>query len=159
MQQVVRKHPRTRLIMTGRDMPALHQLARQHGLAQHFQHLGLLPYDHLPVALAAMDILLLPFTQRVSNLGRWPNKVGDYLASGRPVVTNPVGEMQDLFASGQGGVLADEQPDDFARAILDLARQPERRAALSQQARQRAEQELTFERMAQRLLAAYSAAV
>lgn len=157
--RVVRRLPQARLIMTGRVTPELQALARQHGIADHFTHLGLLPYDQLPYALAASDVLLLPFTNRVSNLGRWPNKVGDYLASGRPVITNPVGEMKELFSSAQGGLLAEETPDAFAEAILVLAQNAGRRALLGSQARQLAEQELTFDRMAQRLLAAYAGAM
>lgn len=157
--RVVRACPEARLVMTGRPLPALHEMAAQAGLADHYLHLGLLPYEQLPRMLAAMDVLLLPFTTRVSNLGRWPNKVGDYLASGRPVVTNPVGEMKDLFRTQAGGVLAEETPEAFAQAILGLARDPARRAALGEQARQLAEQELTFARMAQRLLAAYASAM
>lgn len=157
--RVIRTLPQARLLMTGRSTPALTELARQHGLTDHFTHLGLLPYEQLPYALAAADVLLLPFTDRISNLGRWPNKVGDYLASGRPVVTNPVGEMKELFADAQGGLLAEESPAAFAEAILTLAHDPALRTCLCGQARQLAERELTFERMTQRLLAAYAGAM
>lgn len=154
--RVIRNVPEARLIMTGRDQPALHELARQHALSGHFQHLGLLPYDQLPVALAAMDVALLPFSDRVSNLGRWPNKVGDYLACARPVITQPVGEMRTFFRNGDGGLLAGETPEAFAAAILELARDPARRIELGRQARALAERELAPERMTQRLLRVYA---
>lgn len=157
--RVLAEWPTARLVMTGQPRPALAQLAAQHGIAERFTHLGLLPYDRLPTALAAMDLLLLPFTHRVSNLGRWPNKVGDYLASGRPVLTNPVGEMKTFFQNQPGRWLADEQPEAFAQAILHLARNRDEREAMGAQARRLAEQELTPDRLTQRLLAAYAAAV
>lgn len=34
--------------------------------------------------LAAADVFLMPYSNKVSNVGRWPNKVGDYMCVGRP---------------------------------------------------------------------------
>ena len=154
--RVVAGEPRARLVMMGRDFPVLHELARNHGISDRFIHLGLFPQDRLPVPLAAMDVFLLPYTQRISNLGRWPNKVGDYLASGRPVITNPTGEMSQLFEHQEGGLLVGETPEAFASAILDLARDPARRIELGRQARALAERELAPERMTERLLRVYA---
>lgn len=154
-RRVMADEPRARLVMMGRDLPALHALAREHGISDRFTHLGLFPQERLPVPLAAMDVFLLPYTGRISNLGRWPNKVGDYLASGRPVVTNPTGEMSTLFQGQEGGLLAGETPEAFAAAILELARDPARRMELGRQARTLAERELAPEHMVERLLRVY----
>ncbi len=51
----------------------------------------------LPKYLAAADVFLMPYSNKISNVGRWPNKVGDYMCVGRPTVSNPVGEVKWLF--------------------------------------------------------------
>jgi glycosyltransferase involved in cell wall biosynthesis len=154
-KRVIHDVPQARLVMMGRNLPALHSLANQYGIQEQFTHLGLFPQASLPRPLAAMDVFLLPYTMRVSNIGRWPNKVGDYLAMGRPTVTNPVGEMNWLFQDGKGGVLADETPEAFAAAIIALARDPEHCRLLGRQARQKAEQTLARSHIERRLRSAY----
>ncbi|NKB15907.1 MAG: glycosyltransferase family 4 protein, partial [Sphingomonadales bacterium] len=59
--------------------------------------LGKVPYKELPSVLPAADLFLLPYPNKIVNVGRWPNKIGDYMAVGRPTVANPVGELNELF--------------------------------------------------------------
>ncbi len=155
MALVIKKAPNVKLVMTGRLAPGLKEAAAQHGISNAFIHLGLIPYDELHHALAAMDIFLLPLSNRPSNIGRWPNKVGDYLATGRPVITNPTGEMAHLFRDGRGGLLVDENPEAMAAAILELLHNPHRAQELGEQGRRLAETELTAEQMKHRILHAY----
>ncbi len=66
---------------------------------------------------------------------RWPAKILDYLATGRPVVTNGVGEVLDLFTQREVGVLAPYDIEAMAKAIAVLLQDPERRLYYRQQAR------------------------
>jgi glycosyltransferase involved in cell wall biosynthesis len=47
---------------------------------------GQVPYSDLSTYLGASTVLVLPMQDRLDNRARWPIKLGDYLAAGRPVV-------------------------------------------------------------------------
>jgi glycosyltransferase involved in cell wall biosynthesis len=46
------------------------------------------------------------------------------MAVGRPIVTNPVGDIKELFEKENIGLLAGEDPDDFAEKIIYLFDKP-----------------------------------
>ena len=66
---------------------------------------GPIPYTELKNYLPAADLFVMPYTDKVSNVGRWPNKIGDYMCVGRPTVSNPVGEVKWLFEKYKIGIL------------------------------------------------------
>lgn len=82
--------------------------------------LGFLPYEKYSTLLSAADVFLFPFTNRQLNIGRWPNKIGDYMAAGRPIVTNPTGDMVGVFKQHAIGLLAQEDPEHFCSQVLRL---------------------------------------
>ena len=81
---------------------------------------GIVSRDSLPWYLAVADIMLLPFAKKEINLGKFPNKLGDYLASGRPIAANPTGEVKKILEKEKIGVLVPEEPSLFAKGISDL---------------------------------------
>ena len=44
---------------------------------------GFLPYEKYAALLPAVDVFLFPFPNKTANKGRWPIKIGDYMAAGR----------------------------------------------------------------------------
>jgi len=66
----------------------------------------------------------------LANEGRWPSKVNDYFCSGRPVVSTPVGDISGILESEGIGVLADDRPEAFARALDELLGDPARQDRL-----------------------------
>jgi glycosyltransferase involved in cell wall biosynthesis len=157
MREIARQRPEALLLMAGRQSPALEALVDRCGIRSCFRHAGLVPHARLPEVLAAVDIFLLPFTSRISNIGRWPNKIGDYMAMGRPTVTNPVGEMKLLLEREPVGLLAGEDPRDFAAQTLRLIEDPALRNRLGRRAREVAESELRWERVCDQVESCYRA--
>lgn len=113
--------------------------------------LGPVPYAELGARLAAADLFLMPYADKVSNVGRWPNKVGDYMCVGRPIVSNPVGEVKRLFERHEIGVLAPPDPGAMAKAVLDLLHDPVEAGRLGAQARDTAENEYAWDKLIQPL--------
>jgi glycosyltransferase involved in cell wall biosynthesis len=68
----------------------------------------------------------LPLCDSIANRGRWPSKVAEYMAAGRPVVATAVGDMARLFADGRAGVLTAANPQSFAEGILKVYADPHR---------------------------------
>ncbi len=114
-----------------------------------------LPYNELGEVLASADVGVLPYTDRPLNSARYPNRVGDYLAAGRPVATNLTGDLGNLIRTERVGVTADENPDAFAAAIRDLFEHAHHRQEMGRRARALAETRLSWRAMAQRVQQLY----
>jgi glycosyltransferase involved in cell wall biosynthesis len=117
---------------------------------------GIKPYGELPAYYAAADVLAMPLRDTLFNRARWPNKIGDHLAAGRPTVTNPVGDVQQLFREHPVGLLAREgDAEDFARQVTKLFENPDLAERMGREARGLAEREYSWERMTARLESFY----
>jgi glycosyltransferase involved in cell wall biosynthesis len=93
----------------------------------------------------------MPFDHKVSNIGRWPNKIGDYMCVGRPTVSNPVGEVKWLFDQYDIGVLTEPTAEAMAKAALELLRDRARAEALGARARVVAEEVFAWDKLILRL--------
>lgn len=149
--------PRARLVLCGPPSPAVGAFQERHpALAGRVLRAGVVEFDLMPAYLAAADVLLLPLRDSITNRGRWPNKLGEYLAMGRPVVTNPTGDVGALLERTGAGRLAGSDPAGFGEAVVQLLRDPEARTELGRQARATAEEELDYAILARRLLDVYA---
>lgn len=52
------------------------------------------PHDQIPGYYASASALLIPMRPTIQDAARFPHKLGEYLASGRPVITTNFGEVQ-----------------------------------------------------------------
>lgn len=122
---VARKYPSVKLLITGQRSTKVFNLARIHQVADRLIQTGFLPIEKLPTYLSCADLFVLPFPATPYNLGRWPNKVGDYICLGRPIVSNPVGEIKTLFDRHCIGLLAEWNVEDFAQKIIQILDHPD----------------------------------
>jgi len=150
------QNPRLTLVLTGRLPPA--QLARIEAaqLGDRVRSLGFVPAADYPKVLGSIDAFLLPFIDRPANHGRWPGRINDYLCVGRPVITQPVGEMKILLEREPIGRLCAATPDAVAAALLELQSRPELGAAFGRRARELAESTLSWRALGPTLEAAYA---
>ena len=112
---------------------------------------GFIPYDEYTALLPAADLFLFPFAKSELNEGRWPNKVGDYMAAGRPTVSNPTGDMVELFKTHKIGLLASEDPEDFAAKTHTLLSNDDLLTKIGNHARHVAEQYYDWKIMTKKL--------
>ena len=132
------------------DVPALSALATELGVAGHVTFEPALPQVELAARLRAADLVLVPSRSETFGLIALEAQ-----ACGTPVVAARVPGLEVVV--GEGGVLVDgHDPDDHARAILDLLADPERMAAM-RIAGQAAAAASSWERTVDRLLDAYVA--
>lgn len=92
------------------------------GLAQGAWSVAWVPHEKMPEELAAQDAGLFFLTQGLSEHGCSPTKIGEYWASGLPVVTTPnVGDSEDVIARERVGVVVRELSErGYERALLEL---------------------------------------
>ncbi|MFH0795024.1 MAG: glycosyltransferase, partial [bacterium] len=134
-----------RLVVAG--PPFTDGLAEDYGVEEGLMWVGRRPFGEIPTWLGACDVLLLPLADNISNRGRWPNKIGDYLASGRPIVTNRVGDAPEYVERGGAGIVTEPTAGAFADGIVAAAQQKHRWATWGREARAIAERELSWSRL------------
>ena len=118
--ELVRRHPGAMLVIAGRRFPVLDRIIAEAGFSSQLVRLGMLDREALAAAMACADVLLLPYTKRAVNLYRYPNKLGDYLSAGRPIVTNDTGDLGRLVAEERVGLVVPDTPQAFALAAKQL---------------------------------------
>jgi glycosyltransferase involved in cell wall biosynthesis len=97
------------------------QLARSHDL-RNVLFWQSLPKRSIPAVLAALDITLFCLHDiSVYKYGLSCNKLFDYLASGRPIVSACAVEDTPVSASGGGICVPSESPEEIADALIKLA--------------------------------------
>ena len=119
------------LVLIGPGSPATRDAVADFGRREGVAVLGPKPYEDVPAYMQGLDVGLIPF--RASDpyvQGINPNKVYQYLAAGRPVLTTPLLDLSpsppDLeFAADDAGWEAGLE------RVLDAAPDAERRRALA----------------------------
>ena len=115
---LIKKEPRSLLIMTGNEFPEMQQKFSRAGVLNSVKHFGFVPFKKLGEVLSCSDVCFFPFAPKSINIGRGPNIFGDYLAAGRPIVTNPTGEVGNTVNKYKLGIIAKNTPEDCSDAIL-----------------------------------------
>jgi len=154
LRDVFAKYPGARLLAACPEFTP--SVVEEFGVGPNLITLGRRPFTEMNRVLGASDILLLPLENNISNLGRWPNKFGDYLAAGRPVATCAIGDVAEYFAQTDSRVLREEigimtqcESEAFGCGISELIARPERHAAMGSAARRLAEGELAWPKLAE----------
>jgi len=158
MKQLLAGGTPARLLLIGKSDAGVRSRVAAMGLAEHTDYSGFAPDDIYPLYLNACDVLLMPFPETNYNIGRWPNKFGEYLASGRPVIFNSVGDLQDFDLPGSEavGIACEFSAEAFAAAMRQLYESPELADRLGDNARQAALRELNWPHQIGRLEALYT---
>ena len=150
--------PGAHLVLVGPRNRRAALLVTELGLAGAVHDLGPQPFDRIPECLAAADLLLMPCSDNLMNQARGPIKLGDYLAAGRAVLANPVGDMVEIFEHDEVGLMTAGEPEAYGAGMAELLSDRERCARLGQRARQVAEQKLAWRLLAPKLEAVYDLA-
>jgi glycosyltransferase involved in cell wall biosynthesis len=147
--------PAARLLLVGPPNRDASRIVESLGLSRSVVDFGPQPFREIPVFLGAADVLLLPMSDNLMNRARGPIKLGDYLAAGRAIVANPVGDLVDVFARDSVGILAAETPEAYGAAIAELLDDRDRCRRMGRTARQVAEEKYAWCRLAPSLLDVY----
>lgn len=142
------------LIGEGPDRVLLEKLAAAEGIAEHLVFTGWLEQDEQLPWLNTCDICVCPDPSNDFNDKCTMNKILEYMAVGKPVVQFDLPEGR--VSAGEAAVYArSNDPRDMARQIGALLDDPVRRLRLGVIGRARIEDDLSWQRQAPRLIAAY----
>jgi glycosyltransferase involved in cell wall biosynthesis len=149
------QYSRIKLLVTGRPSNALRQKIIVDELEENVIFTGLVPLDQLMLYLGCCDVCLLPLAAKDYNRGRWPNKLTDYMLAGRPVVANPIGDVEQVVRDNEIGLLAKWDPQDFANKVMFLIDHPDFANKLGDNARHLAEGEFAWMNLSSKLESFY----
>jgi glycosyltransferase involved in cell wall biosynthesis len=140
------EHSETKLIMVGDPGCEVRDSVRERVTVT-----GRLPFDEMLDYLSACDVLALPLSDTIANRGRWPSKVNEYVAVGRPTVSCDVGDVANLLRDNDIGLLVKPEATEFAARLDELLGDPERAKAMGNRAREVAQTTYSQEAIADKL--------
>jgi glycosyltransferase involved in cell wall biosynthesis len=108
---------------------------------------GRVPFHQMGLYLSACDVLILPLWDNISNRARWPSRINDYLAVGRPIVSTKVGEIKPMFERYDVGIATEPTSESIAQGIMSVYNNPDVAEHYSRQARLLAEGDLNWAKL------------
>lgn len=142
---------------SGDAFDAMVELSRQLGLAGQVEFTGRIPDADLVRCLSTADVCLSPDPRNPLNDVSTMNKVLEYMAMGRPIVSFDLREAR--VSAGEAAVYAPANDEAaFAGLIATLLDDPEKRARMGKIGQERVGGELSWRNSQRSLLAAYAAA-
>jgi glycosyltransferase involved in cell wall biosynthesis len=135
VMRALQQLPDVWLMVVGPRSPRVLALAESFGIAGRLWQTGWVP--DVTNYLGSADLMCMPMKDSAANRGRFPNKVLDYLAAGRPIVASAVGDVEPLVRDYEVGLLASDE--GFASAIHGLLTNDRLREDLGRMARRTAE--------------------
>lgn len=116
---------------------------------------GLVERDMMPVILCNAEILVVSKPDNEQNSGNFPIKIGEYLATGVPVVVTSVGEIPSFIKDGESGYLAiPGSAGSFAQKMEEALSNREKAKASGLNGRKIAEENFDYRKVS-RIMADY----
>jgi glycosyltransferase involved in cell wall biosynthesis len=128
----------------GDSLPELQALSEQLGIADIVEFAGWVDDDYIQRCLSTADVCLSPDPMTPFNNVSTMNKVVEYMAMSRAVVSFDLVETRVSADAAAVYVPADDE-EAFANAIDDLLDDPDRRRRLGELGRQRVERQLSWD--------------
>ena len=144
------RHPDCELVVTGMRPGTVAALLEREGLAAgdgRIHAVGYVERDRLLQLYADASALLIPLFDDLRSRARFPTKVGEYLASARPVVTTAVGEMERFLTDRDTALVSPPgDPAAFAENLIAVLDDPELAARIGDAGRGLAEDRFEYSR-------------
>lgn len=153
VEQLSRDDAGVRLLIVG-DGPAagaLRDMAERLGVADRTVFTGAISHDAIPMALATMDVAVAPFID-IPGFYFSPIKLFEYMAAGCCVVASRLGQIAEVIADGENGLLCEsDDPKSLYEALARAHADSGFRRRLGEAARATIESRFTWRHTAQKL--------
>lgn len=109
------------LILNGKGIARIKGLVLEYTFSDKVKIFTGLEYSELLSYYKNAYALLIPLRPIAQDNYRFPQKIAEYLASYRPIVTTNVGEITNYFTDGENALIAcDYNPESFAKKIVQI---------------------------------------
>lgn len=147
------------LIATGCDRSYVEKIKKEYGITDRIISPGYIEFDEYNKYLSACNVFVLPYLDTQVNRARWPNKLGDYICLERPVITNPVGDVETLFTKYKVGILCNETSESFYVILKDIVENRLKIETYTQDSQFVAKNILSFDKRIDRMLKMFTVAL
>jgi glycosyltransferase involved in cell wall biosynthesis len=120
----------------GQEDAALRTLARQRGVASKIKVMGPVPSTEVPSWLRRCDVGLLPMRRDALLDFAFPNKLSEFIVTGRPVLVSRLKTMRHYFSEEALAYFEPHDAVDLAQQMVRLYRDRDLRAQLAAKARE-----------------------
>ena len=123
------------------------------GIGDSLVELGWINYRDEAHKLWDVDVFVLVKEDNIKNCAGWPNKLGDYLAFGRPVLANPYGDVAAFMDRYPNGFYRVQRSAEAIRSAIRSIHQDgvDRRRAMGRLNRELAERVVSWNAKAREL--------
>lgn len=80
-----------------------------------------IPYVNLINLYCNSEALIIPMRNTDQDKARFPHKIGEYCASGKPIITNPVGEVLNYFNASNALLCESYDVNAYSRQMIAVA--------------------------------------
>ena len=125
MDRLVDKHPTAELmlILSGKeaDIELFKQTIKERKCANNVTIRSKVPFDELNEIYATSLGLIIPLApDSVADIARFSQKIAEYVATGRPIITNAVGEIPYYFKDRESAYFANYSADGFYEVMNEM---------------------------------------
>ena len=147
---ILKRRPDARLVLVGdgETRSAVEDVITRDGLRHAVILTGKIAHSQVPEMLSIADVAVVPSPPITASLGGTgtPLKLFEYMAAGKAIVATALDEAAEVIKDGYNGVLVETgDVNKFAEATLRLINDPEERMRLSQNAREQAVKQYSWE--------------
>jgi glycosyltransferase involved in cell wall biosynthesis len=154
MRALRRRLPTARLVLVGNPRVRTPPDLEASGAVS---AVGYVEYPVLQQWLGAADLCIIPLRDTIGNRGRWPSKINDYLAAGRPTLMPLVGDAARIVQDAHAGWVCDPTPEALADTAAAVLKDRPALQGAGACARALAEGPLAWPRLGDQLAAFYTA--
>ena len=144
----VQSEARSRLVIIGDEGnlgTELKEKCRQLGIENQVLFTGAVSHDSIPSMLSAMDVLVAPYPD-MPDFYFSALKIFEYMAAGKAIIASRIGQIAEVLQHEKTGLLVTAgNAAALAEAMLRLARDPEVRKVLGENARREAFQKHSWQ--------------
>jgi len=118
LTRLIQYEPNIYFLIIGKENNNIKKKASELSLTSNIIQTGWCSDQQLPWYLSVADAFLLPMKDNPVNQARWPNKICEYMAAGRPTICTRVGEVAKVIEEEKIGLVSEIDCEDFAKKII-----------------------------------------
>lgn len=141
------------IIGDGPEYKNLRSLSRKVRIEKECIFTGSVSYEKAPFYINSFDVAIAPFIrERNEEIGLSPLKIRDYAACGTPIVASKIKGLEIIEENNIGILVDPEDEKKMVNAIIILLKNPEVRKEMGERARELAEKEFSWRKIAREIL-------
>ena len=134
-------------------IPALKKECERLGISEKVHFTGLVESSMVKKYLSECQMLILTRPSTTQTKAGFPTKLGEYFASGKPVLTTNFGDMEKYFTDGKDIIMAKcGDPESIASRISWMLQNEEKMEHITSEGYKRARQVLEYQNSVKRMI-------